>query len=330
MAGFAGIVEEGRRRGYDCITHLTIQNEVNSVDIAHQHDPKKSMELYRLLYEDLDESLRALPNPADDSATLRDAVQLVGGDLVERGIASQDDWLRFMQEQMASLLDGYSIHVYWVQGDFKKFEKRLSHLLDLVAELKIEKPIYVTEYGVKASNTGEPGTIDGMNVEHMVETAFEHAWFNALAPQFGCVGLSKWALYRTDGSSFGGWGMIDAPSKNFARTPTYRVTWLFDHLTEPGWKAAGLGRGSNLLVGAFRAPNGNQSVVTLNRRSQSQQVRVEGLQPGAGYFAAVWNREGDGALHALRRLSTDAVGAATITVPGHGLVALSQKTIGFQ
>ena len=31
-----------------------------------------------------------------------------------------------------------------------------------------------------------------------MESAFHHAWFNALAPHHGIVGLSKWACYRID------------------------------------------------------------------------------------------------------------------------------------
>ena len=36
MERFAGVVEEARSRGFDCVTHLTVQNEVNSHDIGKQ------------------------------------------------------------------------------------------------------------------------------------------------------------------------------------------------------------------------------------------------------------------------------------------------------
>ena len=200
MDDFAAIVEEARRRGHRCITHLTIQNEVNGehVDIGGAGDTQQSMELYNLLYRDLDAALRARADPLKPSETMRDAVQLVGGDLVEQGNSHQDEWLTFMQQQMRDVLDGYSIHVYWTPADYAKFEHRLQHLTEMIGQLKIRKPIYVTEYGVKATNQGEPGTIDGQNPEDLVDTAFEHGWFNALAPQLGCVGLAKWVLYRTE------------------------------------------------------------------------------------------------------------------------------------
>ena len=327
MAAFAALVEEARRHGPDCVTHVTIQNEVNSHDIAHQHDPRKSMELYELLYRDLDEALKARPHPADASRTLRAAIRLVGGDLVEHGGADQDAWLEFMQRHMADVLDGYSIHVYWVLGDFRKFERRLEHLDEVVANLGIEKPIYVTEFGVKATNDGEPGTIDGENVEDRIDTAFEHGWFNALAPQHGCVGLAKWVLYRTDGETFHQWGMIDAPGKHFDRKATYRVMRLFSHVVHRGWSAAGLGRETDVLVSAFGGPRGEQSVVTLNRGSGERQVRVEGLQGGARYFAVVWNRDGHGQLHPLQPVAADQLGGAVLSVPALGIVALSTRAI---
>jgi hypothetical protein len=33
----------------------------------------------------------------------------------------------------------------------------------MIGQLKIRKPIYVTEYGAKATNQDEPRTIDGQN-----------------------------------------------------------------------------------------------------------------------------------------------------------------------
>jgi hypothetical protein len=327
MGQFADLIEEARRHGPDSVTHITIQNEVNSHDIAHQHDPQKSMELYELLYRDLDDALKTRPDPAAGTRTLRAAVRLVGGDLVEHGAADQDAWLAFMQRHMADVLDGYSIHVYWVLGDFGKFERRLAHLEQVVADLGVEKPIYVTEFGVKATNDGEPGTIGDVNVEDMVETAFQHGWFDALAPQRGCVGLSKWVLYRTDGQTFGQWGMIDAPGKGFDRKATYRVTRLFSHVVDRGWRAAGLGQVGEVLVSAFAGPRGEHSVVTLNRGREAAQVRVEGLRAGARYSAVLWNRDRDGQLHPLAPVAADAQGGASVDVPSLGIVALSTRAI---
>jgi hypothetical protein len=52
MERFAGVLHEIRRRGFDCVTSVTIQNEVNGagIDIAKQRDQYLSMRFYELLY----------------------------------------------------------------------------------------------------------------------------------------------------------------------------------------------------------------------------------------------------------------------------------------
>ena len=300
------------------------------------------MEVYDRLYRSLDRALRARPDPKDPARTLRQTVAFVGGDLVRggpKGISGSEqvDWLRFMQQRMTDVLDGYSIHVYWTLGEYDKLEGRLNRLLELVEELKIEKPLYVTEYGVRGSDGTtedrlfDPGTLRGENIEDSVEAAFQHAWFNALAPQFGIVGLVKWACYRVDGDKRRperDWGLLCGAAKQFSPTATYRVNLLFSRLVRPGWKAAGLGRAGDTLVSVFAGPAGEQSVAALNRCDEPQTVRIEGLAKGGSFFAAVWNRAGDGALNNLPRVNADAEGVARVNVPPSGMVALSTRSLG--
>jgi hypothetical protein len=238
---------------------------------------------------------------------------------------------------MTDVLDGYSIHVYWTLGDYGKLEGRLTRLLDLVEELKIKLPLYVTEYGVRGSDGTaddrlfDPGTLRGENIEDSVEAAFQHAWFNALAPQLGIVGLAKWACYRVDGDKRRperDWGLICGAAKQFSPTPTYRVALLFSRLTRPGWKAAGLGRATDSLVSVFAGPAGEQSVAALNRSAEPQTVQIDGLKKGGSFFAAVWNRGGNGAINNLPRVNADANGIARVNVPASGLVALSTRSLG--
>lgn len=342
MERFAGVVEEARTRGFDCVTHLTIQNEVNCHDIGKQKRAAASMETYERLYRSLDATLKARPDPKNPGRTLREAVDFVGGDLVAggpKGISGSEqvDWLRFMQQRMTDVLDGYSIHVYWTLGDYKKLEGRLSRLVDLVQELKIEKPLYVTEYGVRGSDGTaddrlfDPGTLRGENVEDSAEAAFQHAWFNALAPQFGIVGLVKWACYRVDGDKRRperDWGLICGAAKQFSPTPTYRVALLFSRLVRPGWTAAGLGSAPDTLVSVFSGPAGEQSVAVLNRSDAMQTVQIQELTKGGSYFAAVWNRAGDGAINNLPRVNADPDGVARVNVPPSGMVALSTRSLG--
>jgi hypothetical protein len=347
MERFAGIVEQARLRGVDCVRSLTVQNEVNagSVDIAKQHDQFISMRFYELLYRFLDDQLRRRADPLDPEQTLRETVRLVAGDLVLSGNSPQDAWLRYLhrnmelpREHFRSVLDGYSIHVYWEpgpgpQGFPERLQSRLTGLERTIRRLRLEKPVYVTEFGVRRLHARpHPGRLDGVRIEETITAAFQHAWFSALAPQYGIAGLSKWVLYRTDrAADFGEWGMIGPSSTEFRRWPTYRVIRLFNHVVDRGWQAAGLGRapGGGLLATKFVSQDKRQeSAVVLNNTSGARQVRLVGLKPRRSYFAVAWNRDGTGSLATLPRVRSDAGGAATLTVPRHGLVALSTRRPG--
>jgi len=352
MRRFANIIKLARAEGA-CITHVTIQNEPNGVgtDIAVKGIPRLSMRMYEWLYRLLDKELRKLDDPLSQAPTLRDAIKLVGGDLVLEGNSGQNAWLAYMRANMdvprpqfPRVLDGYSIHVYWDPGDElagfpRKLEKRLENLPKILRELGIDRPLYVTEYGVKKQGASRPepgGRGSGQSIEFSAEVAFQHAWFNALAPQCGCVGFAKWVLYRTDvPAHFGEWGMIDAPNAPsprtaFGRSPTYRVTRLFNHLVEPGWKAAGLGRDASRTVLASKFSNGNQeSVAILNRGTDARQVVVEGVKPRTPYFVAVWNRDGTGGPAELLAapITSTAAREATVDVPKNGVVAISTRPL---
>jgi hypothetical protein len=341
MRGFAGVIEEARKIG-DCITHVTIQNEVNYHDIGMACSVAESQKLYKRLYTILDTELTGRPDPLGLKPNLRRAVDFVGGDLVLGGMngvkgSNQRDWLAFMQRAMKPpLLDGYSIHVYTGPGGFQRFDTRMTGLRDQIKELKIELPIYVTEYGIKTrSDKNEPGVLRGKNLEDTVEAAFDHAWFNALAPQYGCVGFSKWVLYRTDGPDrkFHHWGMICAPQSKFKPLPpAYFVTWLFNHLVDPGWSAAGVWRSGNklALVSKFAAPQGgNHSVVALNRGAPVT-LAIPGLKPHFPYHSAIWNAQGAktaGMIQGQRPVLSNAENTATVTVRRNEMVVLSTRPI---
>jgi len=346
MERFAGVLHELRSRGLDCVTSVTIQNEVNGagVDIAKQGDQFLSMRFYELLYRFLDTALRRLEDPLVPGQTMRDALLFVAGDLVERGNSTQDVWLRYLHRNMevprpqfASVLDAYSIHVYWdpgggAQGFPAKPERRLANLAKTVRSLGIAKPVYVAEYGVRRVGARpEPGTIAGMRIEEAVVTGFQHAWFNALAPQQGIAGLAKWVLYRTDkAAGFGEWGMIGTPAAGFPRFPTYRATRLFTHVVPRGWLAGGLSRpAANVIASRFAAPDdSDESVVALNNNANARTVKLHGLRENREYFAVAWNRDGKGSLGSLPPVQSDATGAANVFVPAHGALAVSTRNPG--
>jgi hypothetical protein len=335
MERFAGVLQEIRRRGFDCVTSVTIQNEVNGagVDIAKQGDQYLSMRFYELLYRFLDAALRRL--------NLRDEIRFIAGDLVERGNSTQDVWLRYLHRNMEvarpqfpSVLDGYSIHVYWepgagAQGFPAKPERRLTNLARTARTLGLEAPIYVAEYGVRQVRARiKPGRIGGVRIDEAPLAAFQHGWFNAIASQRGCAGLSKWVLYRTDrAAGFGEWGMIGPPAAQFPRFPVYRVTRLFTHVVPRGWLADGLSRvGSNAIASRFVAPDrSDESVIALNNAARARQVKLEGLRENQDYFVVAWNRDGHGSLASLPPLRSDATGAAAVSAPAHGVIALSTR-----
>ena len=347
MERFAGVLHEIRRRGFDCVTSVTVQNEVNGagVDIAKQRDQFLSMRFYELLYRFLDNALRSLDDPLVAGRTMRDALRFVAGDLVERGNSTQDVWLRYLNRNMEtprpqfpSVLDGYSIHVYWepgggAQGFPAKPEGRLTNLQRTARTLGIAAPIYVTEYGVRQVRARvKPGSIGGVPIDETPLAAFEHGWFKAIAAQRGCVGLSKWVLYRTDrAAGFGQWGMIGAPAAQFPRFPVYRVTRLFTHFAPRGWLAAGLSRpAANVIASRFAAPDGSEeSVVVLNNNTRARTVKLQGLWANQDYFAVAWNRDGHGSLASLQPVQSDGAGAVSVPVPARGAFALSTRDPGF-
>jgi hypothetical protein len=346
MERLAGLLHEIRRRGFDCVTSVTIQNEVNGggIDIAKQRDQYLSMRFYELLYRFLDAALRRLDDPLVPGQTMRDALRFIAGDLVERGNSTQDVWLRYLHRNLEvprpefpRVLDGYSIHVYWepsggVQGFPAKLERRLANLERTVRNLGIAAPLYVAEYGVRQVRARvKPGRIGGVPIEETPLAAFQHGWFNAIAAQRGCVGLSKWVLYRTDrAAGFGEWGMIGKPAGGFDRFPVYRVTRLFSHFVPRGWFANGFSRpAANVIASRFAAADGSdESVITLNDNPRARTLKLQGLRANQEYFAVAWNRDGHGALASLPPVQADGTGAASVPLPGRGAFALSTRDPG--
>ncbi len=213
------------------------------------------MRLYEHLYRCFADALAELDDPRGEFPTLRQAITIVAGDLVQQGKQKnkddltdhQDAWIRYLHANMdperpgfPSVLDAYSIHVYWKPGkppggEFPdKATNRLDKLASLAQSLGIGKPIYITEYGVRFAVRPEserPGSFEGTSMERAPESVFEHAWFNARAPQKGFVGLAKWVMYRTDmRTGWGKWGLLDTPRNNCKRTPMFHMTRLFNRL----------------------------------------------------------------------------------------------------
>jgi hypothetical protein len=351
MRRFARIVHEARKR-FPCVTHATIQNEVNGskTDIAMQGVPNLSMRLYEYLYRAFADALIELDDPQGQFPNLRKAITIVAGDLLRDGKGAadnQDAWIRYLHANMdlpregfPSGLDAYSIHVYWKpgpkpRGEFpEKPRNRLDNLEDLAIELKLNKPIYITEYGVRfpvRPESDRPGVLDGRPMETSPESVFEHAWFMARAPQKGFVGLVKWAMYRTDlRTGWGQWGLLDAPSMRCERTPMFHMVRLFNRTIGQDWLANGLSEEDGFLVSRFSGPAGaEESLVVLNEQRNNRKVELKNLMKGRRYeLAAIDSRA---ALSRPPAVTADSQsGIVSLTVPGRGLLVLSTRQIGVQ
>src|SRR6185503_290194 len=164
-------------------------------------------------------------------------------------------------------------------------------------------------------------------MERSPESVFEHAWFNARAPQLGYVGLVKWVMYRTDmRTGWGKWGLIDSPGNRFERTPMFHMTQLYNRLVGQNWFAAGLHEDDDLLISRFTGPAGaEESVLVLNSRDKLRDVRLTGLSKGRRYEQAAINANGHAGLTRPNAVTPDASGRAPIKVPGRGLLALSTR-----
>jgi hypothetical protein len=355
MRRFARIIHVARAQSR-CVTHATIQNEPNgpATDIAAQTIPNFSMRLYEHLYRCFAAALLELDDPQGEFPNLRKAITIVAGDLVQEGSKKhpddrtdhQDAWIEYLHANMdlardgfPSVLDAYSIHVYWKpgpkpNGEFPgKATDRLDNLVKLATKLRISKPIYITEYGVRfpvRPESDRPGNFEGIPMERSPESVFEHAWFNARAPQLGYVGLVKWVMYRTDlVTGWGKWGLIDSPGSQFDRTPMFHLFRLYNRLVGQDWLASGMREGDDLLISRFTGPKGEESIIVLNSQRDSRDVKLTGLIKGRRYEQAAINANGHAGLSRPNAVTADTTsGAATVKVPARGLVALSTRGIG--
>ena len=84
--------------------------------------------------------------------------------------------------------------------------------------------------------------------------------------------------------------------------------------------------GPDVVASRFVAPDASdESVVALNNTTRARTVKLQGLRENQDYFVVAWNRDGHGSLASLPPLRSDATGAATVSVPDHGVVALSTR-----
>ena len=297
----------------DAVSYVTIQNEVNSTMVT--------MPEYENLYRTLDADLRA--------AGVRDRIHFVCGDLLR---TNQQAWFDYLSQHMADICDGYSVHIYWQYNDLNYMVTRLTEVHDIVAAMPAaaRKPLYVTEFGVRGdSPNGEvsPGLYsDGQLLERTNENAFQHAWFQVLATRLGYVSTLKWdAFYAKYDNGEQYYSSIGTPPQ-WTLKPVYFATKIFDDVVLPGWSsvnvAGGAGAADPRLVTGFIGPNGDATVIALNKGATASKVDITGLPPGTAMQVQIWHGESDGTT-ATSTVTTTADCLATFTVPARSVAAIT-------
>ena len=345
------IVQEARRR-FPCVTHATIQNEPNghATDIAMQGVPNLAMRLYEHLYRDFADALAELDDPQGDfpepAAGDQDRCRRPRPE--GKGDADhQDAWIRYMHANMdlprdgfPSVLDAYSIHVYWKpgpppNGEFPgKATDRLDNLETLAKSLG------------SASRSTSPSTASASpsTPNPNAPARSTASLWNAHPSRSSSTPGSKPA-HRKRGSSGSSSGSCTAPTcapagaNGVSSTHPAPASNAPRCSTSPGSSTAspartgyadGLLERDDFLISRFTAPAGyEESIVVLNSRHEPRNVRLTGLIKGSRYERAAINANGHAGLSRPNALTADiSSGAVTVTVPGRGLMALSTRPIG--
>jgi hypothetical protein len=322
----AGLV---RNDGVTAVRWATVENEPNTTRL--------STWTYMELYRELDRALR--------DRGLRTQIRLLAGDLVGTRSPTgqtQKDWFRFMATHMTNWVDAYSIHVYWDYWNPAKLVRRLTEVRQIVNALPPggRRPLYVAEYGIRGlrSKDGttypEPGIYaDGTPLEETTINAFQHAWFDLLAPRLGYYGLSKWdgffGKYDTGTQDF---SLIGPPQEGWPLRPVYYLTRLFTQTVKPGWNVVGLtGAPAQKLVTAYASPSGDLTLIGLDTAGASLDTvsstvvpyTLDGLPPNTTFRLSYWNLDGTGGNASAGSVRSDALGQLNVTAPLQSVFALT-------
>jgi hypothetical protein len=327
------LIDLVRNRGVTNLRWLTLQNEPNRTRIT--------MQQYETQYRELDPYIQ----------NIRGQVRYMGGDLVrgpDVGAPNQDVWFQYLATHMSDLLDAYSIHVFWDYWDTQKLVDRLTEVRKIVNALPESgrKPVYVTEYGVRAMRTFngvpqvDPGVWeDGSPITQTNISAFQHAWFDVLAADLGYLGTSKWdSYYGKYDNSTQAYYLIGAPQSGWPLYPLYNFMQLLTTTVKRDWDvvavdsaptssrllAAYLGKAKQLTVVGLDTAGAQLNTVSTTPVSYA----IAGLPASKQANLLIWNEAGDGLVGAKKPVLADANGVATITVPQHGVFVLTTIRLG--
>ena len=330
MQRFADVLADlVQQDGVTGLRWATVENEPNTTRL--------STWTYMELYRQLDRALR--------DRGLRSQIRLLAGDLVGTRSPTgqtQEDWFRFMAVHMTNWVDAYSIHVYWDYWHPAKLVRRLTEVRQIVNTLPPDgrRPLYVAEYGIRGfrSKDGthypQPGVYaDGTPLEKTTINAFQHAWFNLLAPRLGYYGLSKWdGFFGKYDAGTQDFSLIGPPQEGWPLRPVYYLTRLFTQTVKPGWNVVGLtGAPAQKLVTAYASPSGDLTLIGLDTAGASLDTvsstvipySLDGLPPNTTFQLYYWNLDGAGGNAFAGSVRSDALGHLSVTAPLQSVFALT-------
>jgi hypothetical protein len=327
------LIDLVRNRGVTNLRWLTLQNEPNRTRITPEQ--------YEATYRALDPYIQSI----------RGQVRYMGGDLVrgpDVGAPNQQLWFDYLAAHMADILDAYSIHVFWDYWDTQKIVDRLTEVRAIVDALPEtgRKPLYVAEYGVRGIrringvSQGDPGVWeDGTQISQSNVSAFQHAWFDVLAARLGYVATSKWDSYfgKYDNATQA-YYFIGDPQSGWPLFPLYNLMYLMTTTVKREWQIVGVDSvpDTSRLLAAYIGKKGQRTLIGLDTAGAQLNAvsptlvsySIAGLPPSTKLRLAIWNEAGDGLVGRAKTVSADAAGVATISVPQHGVFALTSLRLG--
>jgi hypothetical protein len=293
---------------------------------------------------------------------LRQQIRFMGGDLIDpvkdpKSPYHEKRWFEHMSTNLHDVLDAYSVHIYWNYWNTGKFKKRLDAVRDIVSKLDHPMPVYVTEFGTRGrerrpSTVNDPGNFHEGSIKVPLArskvAAFQHALFQILALQHGCVAASKWdchfGKYDLKEANRQAYYAIGPPApaqqpRQWQLYPMYFLLRLMTITSAPGWKVLRVKRSpaasaTKHLV-ALKGVGKGLTILGLDERGalreRPSKVKVPytigGLPPLASFKLLLWNRAGGGKLVFDRTVTVNAAGTAKITVPLHSVFALTTKPL---
>jgi len=297
-------------RGFTNVKQVTIQNEVNSTSIT--------MDNYQLIYRRLDQELIKLG--------IRDRIDFVSGDLID---TNRPAWFEYIGKNMSDISQGYSAHCYWNWNDAARPENMQKEIVNCVNDMGAnKKPVYLTEFGVRAVSGGNPGLYQG--VYPMTETTINarlHLMFIIRGMNRGIAGFVKWDCFRAKYTHTGDqyYCCIGNGTDGYPLLPVYHALRLFTLTSESGWKVVSVSKevSASRLVTAVKSPDDAQhTIYALNNATAASNMSISGLPPNKTYHVIAWNKTKD-ILTIEQDLTVAENGVLTAPVSAESMIAIT-------